>query len=258
MSDSGFYVFILLNLVLSDFNETVAAGYRPGCIRSGADGFTLSVSIPVISLAGDIPPQALLAWDSRLLSKSQHLTLVLSGLRSFWPILQKDGQLIPQYSSQSSTNLTFRIGLTRGYKPSKDLVSDLVRQFALRGNEDVADESQQPEAQPGVFDDLDADELMDIIEDLEATEASEKQEDDAADEESLSTFHFSLSTSMESMMQELFFPVVQLRAQYNLGWAAAELLVAESRRKQQKPEDLLVEMIDVSDSLFKRTGLPHV
>ncbi|THH27905.1 hypothetical protein EUX98_g6282 [Antrodiella citrinella] len=216
-----------------DFTEIVADGYKPGCIRLGVDGFCLSVSIPVVSLAHDIPPQALMAWDARLLSKTQHLTLLISGLRSSWPILKNDGNLL------NSAKLSFRVGLTRSYKPPKELVVELVRQFTLQAAKD------EPEEIPEPVNYYDADEMYEDVQDeTEDPATPEETMEPVVEEESPATFAFSLSSSMESLMQDRFLPVVQMRKQYNLGWAAAELLIGESQRLQQKPEDLFVEMID--------------
>ncbi|TCD64374.1 hypothetical protein EIP91_004205 [Steccherinum ochraceum] len=223
----------------SDFNEIVAAGYKPGSVRTGTDGFCLSVSVPVVSLANDISPQALMAWDFRLLSKSQHLTLLISGMRNSWPVLQKDGSLSSDFARHGPGKLSFRVGLTRSYKPSKDLVLDLVRQFSMQ----VVEEEQETSA-PNTPDlDVTMDDYDPFMDDS-VEEAKPENVDAVEEEESSATFHFSLSTSLESLMQERFLEALRLRLQFGLGWAAAEILAGEAQKLQQKAEDLLVESID--------------
>ena len=121
---------------ISHFNEVVAYEYRPGFIPFGADDTVLSVSTPIIKLVGDIPARALMAWDKRLLARTQHLTLLIIGLRGTYPVLQGDGTL-PSDAAMRGILPQFRIGLTPLYKPHKEDVAAAVRVFGLKVSEQV-------------------------------------------------------------------------------------------------------------------------
>ncbi|KAI0073974.1 hypothetical protein K474DRAFT_119925 [Panus rudis PR-1116 ss-1] len=219
-----------------DFNEVVAHSYRPGIIRLGLDEIVLSVSIPVVSLAKGISPRALMAWDSRLLSENHHLTLVVSGMRDSYPALQSDGTLIPSLSARGVGNLRFRVGLTPRYKPTKELTKELVRNFALKAK-DTTEESSMP--QPS-YDDAPAWERAE--QEARLLEEAEKLDEQNLSESESAKFIFSLSTSLESLLQDRFLSALQLRLQYGLGWAAAELLISQALQRQKRPEDIVREI----------------
>lgn len=199
----------------SDFNESVAAGYRPGMIYIPTCGMVVSMSIPVITLAQVIAPRALMAWDARLLSKNQHLTLLISGMCNTYPILQNDGTL-----SGNSTELQFRVGLTSHYKPSKEYVTQIYSdvQSGANGNDHQASMG---------------------------TRASSEPTEQEGTEDNPSHFHFSLSTSLEPLLQDRFLKALQLRLEYKIGWAGAELLAAECVKRQARPEHLVEDMLQV-------------
>lgn len=203
--------------------EVVGAGYRPGIVRFGADDFSLSVSIPVITLANDIPARALMAWDRRLLSRTHNLTLLVSGLRGVYPPLKPDGGL-SQNALARGTNLQFKVGLTRRYKPSKEHALEAKRTFGLV-DDDVQARTPRETSAPAIDD-----EGFPIPEPQE----EEEEEDDGRFDS------FSLSSSLETLLDQSLVRVIQTRIRYNLGWAGAEALVAESERLQQKPDDILV------------------
>lgn len=223
-------------MVPSDFNEVVVAGYRPGIIRIATTDLVISVSIPVITLAQDIAPRALMAWDGRLLSKTKHLTLLISGIHNIYPILRSDGTLLG-----NSTKLQFRVGLTSSYKPSKDYVAELVRNFGLKEKS----EPLEPDTNFAVFIYDEDDPDYDPYAVPPADPAPEEEEEDTEDHPS--HFHFSLSTSLEPLLQDRFLGAVQLRLKYGIGWAGAELLLGESVKRQMKPEDLVENMSQVGD-----------
>ena len=75
----------------SDFQEVTECGYRPGIIRYGTTERIISVSIPIVALARLIPLRALVAWDKRLLMRTQYLTLLISNVQGKWPVLGPDG-----------------------------------------------------------------------------------------------------------------------------------------------------------------------
>lgn len=215
-----------------DFNEIVAADFRPGLIRLSADELVLSVSVPVVYLARIIPPRALMAWDSRLLSKKQHLTLIISGMRNVYPVLQSDGTLNPRLISSGVSKLQFRVGLSPEYKPPKEAIPALIRLFGLK---DIPVEPEPVAPQPMYSNIWDGDEEDDYYSPPVPTTTEVEQED-----ENVTNFHFSLSASMETLLQDWFLGVVQLRLKYRLRWAAAERLFSESQRTQISPDDLML------------------
>ncbi|KII84929.1 hypothetical protein PLICRDRAFT_116954 [Plicaturopsis crispa FD-325 SS-3] len=216
-----------------DFVETVAAGYRPGFIRFGADNFSVSVSLPVIALANDIPPRALMAWDRRLLSRSQHLTLLITGFRGCYPPLASDGQ----YSTDAKrlgTSLKFAVGLTPRYKPGKHQAQEVGRNFGLIQQDDEIRDAFKP-AESDVQDAENGIPGEDPIEGaLPGDIPVEEEEEDPGRFDK-----FSLSSSLESLLEHSFVRVVQYRRAFGLGWAGAEKLVSEVERTQMKPEDIL-------------------
>lgn len=215
-----------LTFLPSDFIEVVAAEYRPGLIRFGVDDFSLSVSIPIITLAKDIPARALMAWDRRLLSRTQNLTLLISGLRGTYPPLKADGTMTEDAVARG-TSLQFKVGLTRKYKPGKEHALEVKRTFGL-----VDEEPQGWSAPEENVLSFDADGFP-LPE--EAPEEEEEEEDD--DEGRFDSF--SLSSSLETLLDQSLVRVIQMRVKYGLGWAGAETLVAETERLQQTADAIL-------------------
>lgn len=207
----------------------VAAGYRPGFIRFGVDEFSLSISLPVITLVNDIPARALMAWDRRLLSRTQHLTLLISGLRGTYPPLAPDGT----YSRDAitrGTHLQFKVGLTKRYKPGKEHALEAKRNFGL-----VEEEKAH------VWNALNEGPVMNIEtegfqmdDEVLQDETMEDEEDDDGRFDK-----FSLSSSLESLLDHSLLRVVQFRLKYGLGWAGAETLLAETERLQQTADTVL-------------------
>ncbi|KAF9788386.1 hypothetical protein BJ322DRAFT_1002310 [Thelephora terrestris] len=206
-----------------DFLETIAHDYRPGLIRMGEDRFLISVSLPIVQLARRIPLRVLSAWDKRLLARTQHLTLLISGLGREYPILDSDGEYRRE-AKNAGVDLSFNVGLCQRYKPSKDQALELVRKHGLKN---VEEHIQQPPELLGT-DDEDEDDAQ-----QERVSTPEPEEMDPGHLE-----RFSLSTSLESVLQNLFLPVLRLRVKYNLGWAGAETLLADVETLQQSPEML--------------------
>ncbi|KAH7925790.1 hypothetical protein BV22DRAFT_408192 [Leucogyrophana mollusca] len=202
---------VLFPRLRKDFIEIQAAGYRPGIIWIGHNDFLLTVSIPVIALSKRIPPHALLAWDRHLLSPNQRLTLVISGLRGVYPPLQPDGTLSYE-ALHTGTALRFKVGLTRAYKPAREHVMLALRTFGLVNDDTKAEEGY---SRPG--------------------EPSGPQDDRCFEK-------FSLSSSLESLLDAQFAHVVELRRKFNLGWAGAETLQAESETSQKAPTDIMSRM----------------
>lgn len=209
----------------SDFLEIVACDYRPGIVKFGLDDFSLSVSIPVINLAKDIPARALMAWDRRLLSRAQHLTLLISGLRGTYPILDAEGALTKD-SVTRGTALQFKVGLTRKYKPSKEHAFEAKRTFGLV-EEDLEDVGWSANDDPLMYVEAGAGVDDDVWDD----------EEDEEDDGGLDSF--SLSSSLESLLDHSLLRVIQTRIKFGLGWSGAELLVSESERLQRTADDII-------------------
>ncbi|KAL6306618.1 hypothetical protein BKA93DRAFT_773860 [Sparassis latifolia] len=219
-----------------DFNEAAACNYRPGFVPFGRDEFVLTMSLPVISLATDIPARALMAWDRRLLSRTQHLTLIVSGFRGVYPVLQKDGTIFLD-ALKRAVSLQFRIGLTATQKPSKEHVAEVVRNFGLKEDRaaDATDTITLPVSPDPELEDED-------VEVEETADASDQYLEDFSEPatETHGFQPFSLSSSLENLLNNYFLKVVQLRLKYELDWASAELLCWEAERSQQ-PEQVIMK-----------------
>ena len=210
----------------------MAYGYRPGFIRFGLDDFALSVSLPARSLADTIPARALMAWDKRLLSRPQYLTLLISGLRGVYPVVKPDATYTDSAHFHGSAP-QFRVGLTPGYKPTADEAAETLRRYGLREEYDAppTDPAEGP-----LFDEYDN-------EWYDADTGGNDEKDDVAttkDEEPSVGFQpFSLSSSLESLLDGHFLRILQLRIRYDLGWAGAETLWWEVEKSQQAVEDIM-------------------
>jgi ubiquitin-conjugating enzyme E2 Q len=210
----------------SDFNEIVACDYRPGLVRIGLDELVLSVSKPTFKLAETIPPQALMAWDRKLLSSVKNLTLVISGIRGVYPVLLADGTLNPRLRG-----LTFRLGLTTGYKPDSALALQLARSFASDG---IVRERKGPESTHS--DESDNENSEEGSSDIHEEKHEEEKHED--EKEHKDSFSFSLTSSLDALMNDQFLILLQIRLRYGCGWAAAEALLSEVNQSQSKMEDV--------------------
>ncbi|KAI0750412.1 hypothetical protein C8Q74DRAFT_1309949 [Fomes fomentarius] len=211
------------------FNEIVGYGYCPGVIPLGVDDFALSVSQPAKSLAETIPARALMAWDKQLLSRAQHLTMLISGLRGVYPFVQHDATYT-QTAHFHGTAPQFRVGLTSGYKPTREDATETIRKFGLKEEYDT---QPVPDAQPPLF----GDDYLDY-EEQEVFYADEEPEPEP--EEPETGFRaFSLTSSLESLLNSHFLRILQLRIRHKLGWAGAEALLWEIETSQQAEGDIM-------------------
>ncbi|KAF8797821.1 hypothetical protein BYT27DRAFT_7204023 [Phlegmacium glaucopus] len=240
-----------------DFVDIVATDYRPGFIRLGGNDFLVSVSLPVITLSNSIPPHALMAWDRRLLSCSQHLTLLISGFHGLYPVLEND----ISYNSSAQrlgVSLGFKVGLSQKYKPGSEQAQEIVRKHGLiiQDAEDelrIQAEWAAQQQRNEWLDDLNEDEPM-------PAEAA-PEEEEIVDEGRFDSF--SLSCSLESLMDQSFLKIVQLRRKFDLGWAGAELLHSEIERSQQLDQEVLkmnhdeILQADSDERKIGATVLPH-
>lgn len=194
------------------------------------------MSTPVVSLAESIPPRALMAWDRRLLSRTQYLTLLISGMAGKYPFIASDGT-VPR-----AMTLTFKVGLTKRYKPSKEHAKDVGRTFGLIG----ADAEDELRAQAELREkqmEWSGDDIAFMHEDdgtpMIVDTVQEEEEDDGRFD------RFSLSSSLESLLDQALLTVIQLRRKFGLGWAGAETLFSEVERSQRRPEDVFETMQSV-------------
>ncbi|TRM66799.1 hypothetical protein BD626DRAFT_483861 [Schizophyllum amplum] len=217
-----------------DFLECVASGYTPGVVRFSADDFCVSVSIPVVRLADTIPPRALVAWDRRLLATSQHLTLLIGTFHNGYPVIDSQGNIIA--NKGLSAGINFKVGLTPNYKPSKEIAKEAIRTFGLI-TEDAEDELRKQAEAAAEAARLAAMEVDGLEEDSE-TPPPQPLLREPEEEEEEKFDRFSLTSSLESLMEQSFLKILQVRKEFGLGWAGAELLLSEADRLQQRPADL--------------------
>ena len=182
-----------------------------------------------------------MAWDRRLLSCSQHLTLLISGFHGLYPVLEND----VSYTSSAqrlAVSLDFKVGLSQRYKPGAEQALETVRKHGLITHE--AEDEVRMQANLAAIQqryersDLDEDELM------PAEAAPVEEEVINIDEDRFDGF--SLSSSLESLMDQSFLKIVQLRRKFGLGWAGAELLHSEIEISQRLDEDVLKMKHNVS------------
>ena len=188
-----------------------------------------------------------MAWDRRILASSQHLTLLISGFHGLYPVLEPDAAYTT-LAHRLGVNLNFQVGLSGRYKPGNDQVRELIRKHGLVTN-DAEDEFQLQEelaaqklkisrAMEGELED--EDETTAETSPVTADEEPEEQVDpDRFD-------RFSLSSSLDSLMDQSFLKLVQIRRKFGLGWAGAELLHSESEKSQMKEVDVLNSKLQVS------------
>ncbi|KAF8078632.1 hypothetical protein FPV67DRAFT_1604087 [Lyophyllum atratum] len=246
-----------LQKLQNNFVETIASGYRPGMIHFADDDFAISISLPVITLAKSIPPRALMAWDRRLLSRSQHLTLLISGFRGVYPPLDASGAY-GALAQRSGSNLTFKVGLTKKYKPGKEHAKDAGRTFGLIIS-DAEDELRIQAQKAATLEENEYDfDAEYSVETAQVPAQMEPEEDEGSFE------RFSLSSSLESLLDHALLKVIQLRRKFGLGWAGAELLFSEMEKTQRR-EDFIFDTqgqgilaADEEETFLGRTNsLPH-
>ncbi|KAF9481500.1 hypothetical protein BDN70DRAFT_876298 [Pholiota conissans] len=251
----------ILGKLQEDFVDIVATEYRPGFIGIGGNDFVISVSLPVITLANSIPPRALMAWDRRLLASSQHLTLLIGGFHGVYPVLEHDASYTSP-AQRLGVSLSFKVGLSEKYKPGNENVKDIIRKHGLilQDAEDELRIQAELAAQRAKMGDCDSD--YDEDEQLQAETAVQAEEEEVPDPGRFD--RFSLSNSLESLMDQSFLKIIYLRRKFGLGWAGAELLNSEIEKSQRKDDEIVALMenelrqADRDERLLGRTTvLPH-
>lgn len=215
-----------------DFTEARDAGYHPGIIRAGGE-FYLSVSLPVIDLTAYIPPHALFAWDRHFLQPGQCLTLLISGFRGFYPVLGRDGSVIPD-AAFASVALRFKLGLSSNYKPPLDQVRSAFRQYI-----------HVTESEGGV-----ADGSAQLFE--------ERLQHEAAGPGAFRKM--GLSDSLEDLLDKYLLRLIWLRRRIGLSWAAAEELLWQSEAALDDPENVFSrkeEMLSNADEAERKLSASY-
>lgn len=181
-----------------------------------------------------------MAWDRRLLSRSQHLCLLISGFRGNYPAIGPDGMLSPM-AQQSGTALNFKVGLTPRYKPGQEFAKEAVRTFGLI-IDDTEDKLRIQAEKATALESFDYDNETD-------TSGEPASQGETTIEEDEGRFdRFSLSSSLESLLDHALLKVLQIRRQFGLRWAGAEVLFGEVERTQMKAEDIYNRHRQVSSS----------
>ncbi|CAK5263224.1 unnamed protein product [Mycena citricolor] len=261
----------VLSRLQHDFLEVVSSGYRPGLIPFAAlssvsggfnhtSDFAISVSIPTVNLTRIIPAQALVAWDRRLLGapKARHLVLLISGFGAAYPAIAKNGE-----PAQKTTQLRFQLGICNRYKPSREHAVEANRTFGLLGK-DAEDELREAREaalrarEAALYDDPDA-----YIEDDSAfLDPGPEEEPDDDDDGRFE--RFSLSSSLESLLDAQFVKLIAIRRKYGVGWGGAEMMFGYVEREQRSLDDVwktyrkLILAADASEKAeFQAGKLPY-
>lgn len=174
----------------------------------------------------------------------QYLTLLISGFHGSYPALSETGQVASGFSK-----IRFNVGLSDS-KPSKEVVEATTRSFGLK-----EDEKYTPEPEPEIpeYDEDDPD-TWDIPVREPTPELEPTMEPGRFDK-------FSLSTSLESLMNQSLIPLIQLRIKFGIGWAGAEVLLAGQTAKQISAEqafqffELEIQAADMEEKGI--ADLPH-
>jgi ubiquitin-conjugating enzyme E2 Q len=174
----------------------------------------------------------------------QYLTLLISGFRGSYPALSSAGQVVSGFAK-----IRFNVGLSDG-KPAREIVEAITRDFGLK-----EDEAYVPEPEPEVpeYDEDDPD----------TWELPEKEKEPTPELEPTNEpgrfDKFSLSTSLNSLLNDSLIPLIQLRLKFGIGWAGAEVLFAEQTEKQISSEQAYSHMADeITAADTEERGIAHL
>lgn len=227
--------------------------------------FCITISLPLLTLAERIPPQALMAWDRRLLSskRARHLVLLITGLKACYPVLDARGELSEDArkvgvrlgtgsgaDTSAGGELRFKVGMASRYKPAREVCVEVGRNYGLKGSaeDDYSDEDGNGAALPS-WDPEDDLAVPPVEEPTYAYAYAETQEVEGQVDEGAFE-KFSLSSSLESLMDAAFVKLVQLRRRFGIGWAGAEVLFTEMEKDQRRPEDVVAETAWMAVGVF--------
>jgi ubiquitin-conjugating enzyme E2 Q len=172
---------------------------------------------------------------------NQYLTLMISGFHGSYPALSSTGQVVSGFAK-----LRFYVGLSDG-KPSKEVVESLTRSYGLK-----EEEVYVPEPEPEIPEyDPDDPDTWEIPEKEPTPEPELTLEPGRFDK-------FSLSTSLNSLLNDSLLSLIQLRLKFGIGWAGAEVLLAEQTARQVPAESIfesLAHQIHMADEEEKGIAL---
>ncbi|KAJ8461993.1 hypothetical protein ONZ45_g18095 [Pleurotus djamor] len=131
--------------------------------------------------------------------------------RGTYPPLTPDGTYTSE-ASRLGTTITFKVGLSKRYKASLEEIEQAFRTFGLIAKD-------EPPVVPTDFDAMDAD-------------PPEFEEDGRFT-------NFSLSSSLENLLNGTLLKVIQYRRKFGFGWAAAELLYSLVEKNQTLPQTIV-------------------
>ncbi|KAF7297153.1 UBIQUITIN-CONJUGAT-2 domain-containing protein [Mycena indigotica] len=270
----------VLTQMQHDFIEMASDSYRPGLIpftpSSNSPGgfdissdFALSISIPTVHLTKTIPAQALVAWDRRLLStprRAAHLVLLISGLGSAatsYPPLTPQGEYVRKGMSPR-----FQVGVCGRYKPSREHAVEAGRTFGLVGR-DAEDEVREKReaaraAREAALLEWGEDALPEDmnIDEFDVGYPEMEPEDDTEDDSRFE--RFSLSSSLEALLETQLVKLVAIRRKFSIGWAGAEVMHSYIESEQRSMDDVWatyrpeIQAADKAEVELIRSGtLPH-
>jgi ubiquitin-conjugating enzyme E2 Q len=142
-----------------------------------------------------------------------------------------------------AVSLGFKVGLSQRYKPGTEQALETVRKHGLITH-DAEDEVLMQANLAAMQQRYERSDDIDEDEPTPAEAAPVEEEVVDVDEGRFDVF--SLSSSLESLMDQSFLKIVQLRRRFGLGWAGAELLHSEIEISQRLDEDVLKMKHDVS------------
>ncbi|KAJ7194306.1 hypothetical protein GGX14DRAFT_476496 [Mycena pura] len=267
---------LVLARLQRDFLEIVSSEYRPGLIpftpSDSPGGFdmssdlALSVSIPVVRLTETIPAQALVAWDRRLLGspRARHLVLLISGFGSAaaYPPITPDGEYV-----RKGIQLRFQVGVCARYKPSRTHAVEVVRTYGLVGKDAEDEVREKREEAARAREAAIAEWGVDGTESADASfmdfdhgygEPEPVVEDDA-DEGRLE--RFSLSSSLEALLESQLVKLIWIRCKYGVGWAGAEVMMSYVESEQRGHDDVWrtyrteITLADKEEIALARSGM---
>lgn len=207
----------------------------------------LSVSVPGYTLADMIPPRALMAWDPRILDTARHLTLIISGTRGVYPILEANGRVRRQALDRRA-KLRFKIGLSKRYKPAKEYLLELARSASLLAPKRPAQETV-PERSPSPMfysDEEDEYDPMDFHAPYRAL-VKAPTEEEVETETDHDFVPLSLSASLEPLLNDRFLDILRYRVKFNIGWAGAEIVDSEVHRLQKDADTVFQGAAEVRE-----------
>jgi ubiquitin-conjugating enzyme E2 Q len=167
-------------------------------------------------------------------------------------------------------SLRFQVGVCGRYKPSREHAVEAGRTFGLLGKDAEDEVREKREAarlarQAALLewgDDIPEDADLSLG-DYDHYPEPELEDEDELDDETRFD-RFSLSSSLEALLESQLVKLIGLRRKYNVGWAGAEVMHAFIEREQRGAGDVWtayrsqIMASDKEEAAFARGGtLPH-